>query len=171
MSTTSEVTLQFLDAGREADLTARAQMGEHSAFLELVRHYQQPLYRLLYALCLDEDRAAAHTREALVRAWELLPEYPLGRRFFPWLLGIARAVPPPPGAAGPARNREDRLLAAFESLGANDRLTLALRVVEQLRCETIATILDVPVGVAMLRIAQSRGQLLSVAGAPAGGTR
>lgn len=172
MSTTGEVTLQFLDAGREGDLTARAQMGDHGAFLELASHYQRPLYRLLFALCLDEERAAAHTREALVRAWEQLPEYPLGRRFFPWLAGIARSVPapvtaPPADAAG----EQDRLRSAIEGLRTDDRVTLALRVVEQLRYETIAALLDVPVGVVTMRIAQARGHLLTVGDAAEAWTR
>lgn len=172
MSTTGEVTLEFLEVGREADLTARAQMGDHAAFLELAGHYQRPLYRLLFALCLDEERAAAHTREALVRAWEQLPEYPLGRRFFPWLAGIARSVPTPPAdPRGATTERSDRLRSAIEALRTDDRVTLALRVVEQLRYETIATLLDVPVGVVTLRIAQARGHLLTVGDAAEAWTR
>jgi DNA-directed RNA polymerase specialized sigma24 family protein len=179
MSTTSEATLQFLDAGDEADLTARAQMGNRDAFLELARHYQRPLYRLLFALCLDEERAAAHTTEALVRASEKMCEYPSGRRFFPWLVRIARSVPtpparsvPPPAAApGATHEVDDRLLAAIEALRMDDRMTLALRVIEQLRYEAIAAILYIPVGVAMLRIAQARGHLVAATDVAQAGAR
>jgi len=53
----------------------------------------------------------------------------------------------------------------------DDRMTLALRVIEQLRYEAIAALLDIPVGVAMLRIAQVRGQLLTVKDAPGAESR
>jgi len=101
MATTSEATLQFLEVGHEADLVARAQMGDRAAFLELARHYQRPLYRVLFALCLDEERAAAHTREAFVRASEQLAEYPIGAGSSPG----SCASPAPSRCSTPARGR------------------------------------------------------------------
>jgi hypothetical protein len=96
MPTTGEATRQSLDAHSEADLIARVRMGNRDAFLELARHSQRPLYRLLFAMCGDEKRAAAHTTETLVVAAERLPGFPPGRRFHPWLVGIARSIPSSP---------------------------------------------------------------------------
>jgi len=151
----------FLEASREAELVAEAQMGDHASFLELARHYQRPLYRLLYAMTRREEGALTLTEEALAHAWAEIREFPSGRRFFPWLLRIARSLPPAPRPLVPDWNRADPLLAAIDALRTDDRMTLALRVVERFRYEDIAALLDIPVGVAILRIAQARGQILA----------
>jgi DNA-directed RNA polymerase specialized sigma24 family protein len=156
-----DASIAFLPAGREAELTAGAQMGDHAAFLELARQYVRPLYRLLYAMSLSEEGAAALTQEALARVWREMPEYPIGRRFFPWLLRIARSLPPAPSSSSAGGNRADPLLAAIDALRPDDRMTLALRVVGRLGYEEIAALLDVPVGVVILRMAQARNQLLA----------
>jgi DNA-directed RNA polymerase specialized sigma24 family protein len=157
----NESHFAFLDAGREAELIAEAQMGDHASFLELARHYQRPLYRLLYAMCRRENGAATQTEEALSRAWREIQEYPSGRRFFPWLLRIARSLPPAPKPSDADWNRADPLLSAIDALRTDDLMTLALRVVERFRYEEIAALLDIPVGVAILRIAQARAQILA----------
>jgi RNA polymerase sigma-70 factor (ECF subfamily) len=154
------IPFAFSDSGQEADLIARAQMGDQPAFLTLARHYQRPLYRLLYAMSLSEEGAAKMTEEALVRAWQEMPEYPTGRRFLPWVIRIARALPPPTSAK-PDWNRADALLTGVNALRVDDRMTLALRVVERLRYEQIAALLGIPVGTVILRLAQARSQILA----------
>lgn len=162
--TSNEAHFAFLDAGREAELVAEAQMGDHGAFLELARHYQRPLYRLMYAMCRRQESAAAQAEEALARAWKEIQEYPSGRRFFPWLLRVARSLPPAARPMAADWNRADPVLAAIDALRTDDRMTLALRVVERFRYEEIAALLDIPVGVAILRIAQARAQVLAATG-------
>lgn len=149
------------DASREAELVAQAQMGDHAAFLTLARHYQRPLYRLLYAMSLSEEGAAALTEDALARAWQEMPEYPTGRRFLPWVIRIARSLPPAPASARADWNRADPLLTGVNALRVDDRMTLALRLVERLRYEQIAALLGVPVGTVILRLAQARSQILA----------
>lgn len=136
-------------------------MGDHAAFLELAHQYVRPLYSLLYAMSLSEEGAAASAQEAFARVWREMPEYPSGRKFFPWLLRTARSLPPAPSPSNAASNRADPLIAAIDALRTDDRMTLALRVVGRLRYEDIAALLDIPVGVVILRIAQARNHLLA----------
>jgi hypothetical protein len=125
----------FLNPAREATLTGEAQMGDHAAFLELARHYQRPLYRILRAAGSAETDTAALVEETLVRAWRDMPRYPGGRRFFPWLVAVARpflpervvsggtpdtgAAPHPAGTTGAAFHlTPDEILATLVGRGA-----------------------------------------------------
>jgi hypothetical protein len=108
----------FLNPAREATLTGEAQMGDHAAFLELARHYRRPLYRILRAAGSAETDAAGLVEETLVRAWRDMPRFPGGRRFFPWLVAVARPFLPERVAsttpdAGPAPDRAEAPGAAF----------------------------------------------------------
>ena len=159
----------LLDAGEEGRLVADAQNGDREAFLTLTRHYQRPLYRLAFAMTRSEEDAAALVREAFTRAWNNLPEYPSGRRFFPWLLRIARNLPLAPAAARASRDRENPARAAFASLRQDEQLALALLQAGPFRYEEIAALLYMPVGAAILRISQARGTMLARAEARGGG--
>ena len=152
---------EMMDPAVEVDLVGAAQSGDRAAFLKLVSHYKGPVYRILFALTRSADDSAELAQEAFVRGWHSMPEFPTGRRFFPWILRIARNLPATLAARGPDRDAEDPLLGAFGELRADDQVAIALCLVERLRYEEIAAALDVPVAVAILRISQARGLLMS----------
>src|SRR5215471_14143714 len=81
-----------MDAGREVELVAAAKEGNLGAYLDLVRHYQRPIYRLAYAMARNESAAATLAQATFVRAWKEIRDFPEGRRFFPWLLRMARGI-------------------------------------------------------------------------------
>jgi DNA-directed RNA polymerase specialized sigma24 family protein len=151
------------DSGREAELIAAAQAGDHAAFLDLAAQYQEPLYRLIYALALDEEQAETLAQEALVRAWRTIGSYPTGRRFYPWLFRIARNLPYESSPPSSLRGHGDGIAKALHGLRRDDRMALALRVVEKLPYPEIAALLDAPTGIVILRIAQARGIILGSA--------
>jgi len=159
-----DASFAFMDSGREGGLVADSQLGDGTAFLQLVRHYQRPLYRLIYAMTRSEADAAALTEEAFVRAWSRLREYPTGRRFFPWLLRVARDLPLAPAAPRGARDGEDPVLRAFAELRQDEQLALALHATGPFRYEDIAALLDVPIGITFLRISQARASMLGRTG-------
>jgi DNA-directed RNA polymerase specialized sigma24 family protein len=149
-----------MESARESDLVAEAQGGDRDAFLSLARHYQRPLYRLAFALSHDTEEAASLTAETFARAWAVMREYPTGKRFFPWLLKIARSVPLAPAAGRADAPPGPGILAAFEELRDDERLALALHAAGPFRYEEIAALLGVPLGVAILRISQARGVMV-----------
>ena len=82
--------------------------------------------------------------------------------------GTIDSVPPastgaPVAAEGPvaeARLRA-RALSSFAELRPDQRMTLSLRILEQLPYEQMAALLDLSLGVATLRLSQARGHILS----------
>ncbi len=185
------VSLVYLGAGEEVERIAAAQSGDRQAYLALVRQYARPLYRIAYAMCGDQDAADLLARDALICGWGELREIPESLRFFPWILGIMRRIhetpsavaaaskPPAADAASsggdgdasrsgdsaaqdPAEARlRTRTLAAFAELRPDQRMTLSLRVLEELPYEQMAALLDLSLGVATLRLSQARGHILS----------
>lgn len=70
------------------------------------------------------------------------------------------ATAPADGTPGDARLRA-RTLASFAELRPDQRMTLSLRILEQLPYEQMAALLDLSLGVATLRLSQARGHILS----------
>jgi len=170
----------WLDESEEAGLVRAAQQGSRHAFLALVDHYHRPLYRLAFALARRRDDAAAITQESFARAWAGIHGIPEGKRFFPWLLRMARnlsvaqarrragepTAPPDLNALATEEQRDEaeneyRILDAFRSLRPDEQMALALRVVEGLHYGAIASWLDQPVGVTLTRLSTARGFLLA----------
>jgi len=169
-----------MEFSREVELLAAARDGDLPAYLELVRYYQEPVYRLAYALTRSAEDAATLARETFVRGWNGISTYPERRRFFPWLLRIernlavsmARRRGPGSKAGGEAdrggseegrseREADARLLSAFGSLRPDEQMALCLRSVERLPYVEIAALLDISNAAAILRISSARGILLA----------
>jgi RNA polymerase sigma-70 factor (ECF subfamily) len=154
----------------EVELIAAARDGDLPAYLELVRYYQEPVYRLAYALTRNPDDAAGLARETFARGWKGLSGYPEKRRFLPWLLRIERNLavtlarrrgPSSRPAASDGSASDAQLLTAFAALRPDEQMALCLRSVERLPYIEIAAILDISQAAAILRIAQARGVLLA----------
>lgn len=170
----------WLDETEELGLVRAAQGGNRLAFLALVDHYQRPLYRLAYALTRRRDDAATITRESFERAWAGIHGIPEGKRFFPWVLRMARNLSvaqsrrragepitePDPASFASDEEREDaatehRVLDALRSLRPDEQMALALRLVKGLSYSGIAEWLDHPVGITLSRLSTARGFLLA----------
>jgi RNA polymerase sigma-70 factor (ECF subfamily) len=177
---TSAARSAWLEKSVELGLVRAAQQGNRLAFLAMVEHYQRPLYRLAYALTRRRDDAATITRESFERAWAGIHGMPEGKRFFPWVLRMARnlsvaharrragepTAAPDLNALASSDEREEaegefRILDAFRSLRPDEQMALALRVVERLPYKEIAEMLDQSVGLTIARLSTSRGFLLA----------
>ena len=142
--------------GREddAELVARAQAGDRSAFDALVRAHQARVFALGYRWFRNSDDADDLVQETFVRVWRSLERFDRARPFVPWLMTIAtnraktfheRRRPaeeldegltwsgPSPEDDAAAAERNERLQRAAQDLPEEQRVVLHLRVVEQLR--------------------------------------
>lgn len=178
----------WMDEGVEIERVRAAQRGDDEAFRALARHHLRHVYRLAYALTRDHDDAADLTAETFQRARASIGTLPAGKRFFPWVLRIARNLSVTlarrragepvlvnarawSAADAPASEVETdlRVLKLLPELRPDEQMALALRVVERLPYEEIAALLDQSVAVTMGRLSNARGVLLGRArdgGAP-----
>jgi RNA polymerase sigma-70 factor (ECF subfamily) len=153
-----------MEAGREAELVVASQAGDRSAFLELTRFYHRPVYRLAYAMTRSPDQAATLTQDTFVRAWQGLKGFSDRRRFFPWVLRIARnhsAAKARPPADDRATDGSGALLDAFGELRPDEQMALALRATDRLPYREIAALIELPAGAAIVRISNARGLLFA----------
>lgn len=73
----------------DAVLAARAIKGDRSAFNQIVRRHQEPLYRFIRRYVGDADEAYDLLQETFVSAWRALGRYDPGRPAATWLRRIA----------------------------------------------------------------------------------
>ncbi|MEJ3958972.1 sigma-70 family RNA polymerase sigma factor [Brachymonas sp. G13] len=165
------------------DCIARAQCGDAAAFAELVRRFQERVYRFLLRLTRTREDAQDLTQETFMHAYEALPRWRPDAQFSTWLLRIARNqaydmlrrsqrvdfvalepehaaqlvdTGPTPDVALQGTQQLQLLDAALGRLPADQREVLLLREIEQLSYDEIAQVLDVPLGTIKSRIARAR---------------
>ena len=73
----------------EEQLVARSQRGDVNAFNELILHYQQSTYGVVYRMIGDADIAADITQDAFIAAFRAIQSFHVGSSFRAWLLRIA----------------------------------------------------------------------------------
>ena len=73
----------------DAALAARAIKGDRSAFNQIVRRHQEPLYRFIRRYVGDADEAYDLLQETFVSAWQALGRYDPSRPAATWLRRIA----------------------------------------------------------------------------------
>jgi RNA polymerase sigma-70 factor (ECF subfamily) len=157
----------------DAELVTRAREGERPAFESLVRRYQKPLYFLCVRYVHDHDAAADLTQRSFIRALEKMDELRDARIFRSWLFRIganlalnhlrdhARFVeeegevevgvePLTPEAQSRLEAAEDavELRRAVAELPTKQRMTLELRIFEEMPFRDIAVALETTEGAA-----------------------
>lgn len=164
-----------------------AQRGDSRAFSELVRRYQDRIYRFLLRLTRSPEDAAELTQDTFLRAYQGLNRWRPDAQFKTWLFRIARngafdllrrgkvvefvelddEADMPDAAAGPeavveTAQRYRVLEAALLRLPAEHREILLLREIEDMSYEHIADVLDLNIGTVKSRIARARAALLDI---------
>lgn len=154
-------------------LVGQARAGSRPAFESLVRRYQKPLYYLCLRYVHDHDAAADLTQRSFIRVLEKLEDLREDNTFKSWLFRIAAnlslnhirdharfvdesaAAGEEPGNPSPdvelqleAAELSQALREAVSRLPTKQRMTLELRVYEELSFKDIATALDTTEGAA-----------------------
>jgi RNA polymerase sigma-70 factor (ECF subfamily) len=155
----------------DADLVARARAGSRPAFEALVRRYQKPLYFFCLRYVRDHDAAADLAQRTFIKALDKMDELRDARIFRSWLYRIggnlalnhlrdnARFVEEEtaPGEEALAPETEAQMVAAEDAMAlrravgelpTKQRLTLELRIYEELSFKDIAEALDTTEGAA-----------------------
>jgi len=156
----------------DADLVERARAGSRPSFETLVRRYQKPLYFLCLRYVRDHDAASDLAQRTLIKALEKMDELRDPGIFKSWLYRIganlalnhlrdnARFVdePAPVGPDEPLSPEAESQLEAAEDAAAlrravadlptKQRMTLELRVFEEMSFRDIAEALETTEGAA-----------------------
>jgi RNA polymerase sigma factor (sigma-70 family) len=85
---------------QEIEWIRRARRDDAAAWEQIVRRYQQPVFRLAFLILGEAADAEEIAQEAFVRAYLSLDDFDEGRPFRPWVLQITRNL---------ARNRRRSL--------------------------------------------------------------
>jgi RNA polymerase sigma-70 factor (ECF subfamily) len=168
----------------------QAMAGDRDAFSELVRLHQARLRALVSLSIAGRDDVHDIVQEAFIDAWRGLPRFDAGREFGPWLRTVCRnrvarflrdrlpqrrrelalvdaALIASPSACDDA-GAEQRLIAlrhCLENLDQAHRQLLAMRYLEAVAVQDIATALGKsPNGVSMMLIRLKGALMRCVAG-------
>lgn len=161
--------------------------GDSAAFGELVRKYQDRLYNTLVHLTGSPEDAADLAQEAFVQAFVKLDTFRRSSTFYTWLYRIAfnhaashyrrkkpaasldrareasgrEPVETNPGPPEQLEQQENRaqVREALGRLSEEHRTILVLREIEGCDYETIAGVLDIPVGTVRSRLFRARMQM------------
>lgn len=161
-----------------------------AAFVELVGHYQQPLFGYLGRLGLPSGQAEEVAQETFLRVWQNLASYRPGlAAFSTWLYTIAHRLalneltraaarqetamdlpelpdtacgqPQPPEQLA-ARQQRQRLQHALHQLPLPERSILALAYVQELPLDEVARIEGCTAGAAKVRLHRARQKLAAL---------
>ncbi|HEX5031900.1 MAG TPA: sigma factor, partial [Candidatus Eisenbacteria bacterium] len=72
----------------DEELVRLVRGGETDAFAEVVRRVQRPAYRLAFRITRHAEDADDVVQESLVKAYQALDRFQLGRALSPWILTI-----------------------------------------------------------------------------------
>jgi RNA polymerase sigma-70 factor (ECF subfamily) len=171
----------------DGELVEAALGGDRDAFGDLVVRYQDRLFNTLVRILGSREDAADAAQDAFVQAYSKLESFRGAAQFYTWLYRIAMNVAlsrrrrrrpvasvdaakdtlgeePVDAADGPeagalARERAEQVQAALRHLGDQQRKILVLREMEGFSYESIADILELPVGTVRSRLFRARLQL------------
>jgi RNA polymerase sigma-70 factor (ECF subfamily) len=171
----------------DPDLIEETLAGNSAAFGQLVCKYQNRLYNVLTRVIGSADEAEDVAQEAFVQAFAKLDTFAGNSSFYTWLYRIALnrsisrrrrkrshvsldhlqavsgAEPEGHGEAPEHRmqlaERAEQLQAALDELSAEHRNIIVLREIDGCCYETIAEILNLPVGTVRSRLHRARLQL------------
>lgn len=163
-----------------------SQAGERSAFDQLVRRYQDRLYRFILRLVGSHDEALELTQDTFIKAWQALPDWRPDAQFRTWLFRIGSNTAmdwlrrrkvvefvaldedydAPSGTADPeaqlqTRQRLQALETALGRLPHDQREIVLLREIEDMSYSEIGAVLGINEGTVKSRLARAREALIA----------
>ncbi len=147
-----------------------------AAFEQLVRAYQQHVWRFLRRLLGDATVAEDVAQETFLRVFRRLPTFTFEAKFSTWVFQVARnagidelrsrgrrkrlaSVLPPPGPSTAPPEARAEIEAALASLPVDLREAVVLVEVLGLRYHEVARVLGVPEGTVKSRMFSARSRL------------
>lgn len=170
----------------------RCLAGDTAAFEPIVVAYRARAYHYALSILRNHHDALDLSQEAFARAYRSLKRFDTERPFLPWFLRIVRnlclnhlrrrehmaenpgpedgdeflqLIPSPgekPDAAAARSDRAGQVREALQQLTADQREIIFLRHFEDMSYESMAQVLDIPIGTVMSRLFNARRRLAEV---------
>ena len=141
----------------DLELLEQAQLGELTAFDELISRHKQTVYTLLYRFLGDEDWASDLTIDTFVRAYRVLQDFAADMQVHTWLLNIAGNIARNSLSEEVAHTENDsESQEAIQQLPEQVRMVFVLSVFVGMGYDDIAETVDCPVGIVKSRMNQAR---------------
>lgn len=172
---------------QDNECVALCKRGDNEAFAELVRRYQNRVYRFILRMTASREEALELTQETLLKAFQNLPSWQPEASFCTWLFRIASNTTMdvlrrrklveyvlmgddmefPDHGEGPesqlqTRQNHEMLKIALARLPSELREILFLREFEEMPYSEISAVLGICEGTVKSRLARARLALLSV---------
>lgn len=77
-----------MDQAMQQTLLERSRLGDAAAFSELVKPYQQPLFRVAFRLLGNTEEAKDAVQETLLKVWQKMDTFDPMRSFDTWLFAV-----------------------------------------------------------------------------------
>ncbi|OGC94599.1 MAG: hypothetical protein A2142_06930, partial [candidate division Zixibacteria bacterium RBG_16_48_11] len=179
-----------MDGHTDLELVQQAKQGNLSAFEEIVKRYQKRIFYLAYRMTKDFDASDDIAQETFIKAYQNIGSFKESFSFYTWIyrIGMNLAINylrrqkflvreqevddfqqliDSQMATGQQNDRseEEELLEdlkkEIELLPVDFKSVLVLKIYENLSCTEIASILKIPLGTVLSRLARAREQLTS----------
>ena len=171
----------------DQECAIRARRGEAGAFAELVKRYQDKIFRFLLRLVHSRDDAMDLAQDTFMRAYQGLGRWEPEAPFRSWLFRIARNLAfdqlrhgrlvefvefddsadlpdrsQNPELALETAQRYGALEAALQRMPVEQREMILLREIEGLSYEEMAQVLELPPGTVKSRLSRARLALMAM---------
>ncbi len=178
-------------ARRDGELVTRYLAGERSAFDELVRHYQRPIYQVAYRYLRSEADAKDLTQRTFLKVYGALPRFRAEASFRTWIYRIAinlclnelrdrrrgeasdrpevideATVPAPDIESLDDQARGAWLRRAIASLPPKQRMVLELRIYDELPFREVAELVGSTENAAKVNFHHAVKRLRALKGEP-----
>ena len=184
-----ELESKSIEHGFETGLVARLRARDLTAFDDLVRIFERPVYALCFRLLGDAEEARDAAQETFLKVYRGLGGFRAESGLKTWIYRIAinqarsterwwrrrhrgnttsleatlgSTLPGKglsPEAQAIANQRERRIMSALGEIKQEYRVALVLREIEELSYEEIAETLQISIGTVKSRIARGRDEL------------
>ncbi|MBI4764803.1 MAG: sigma-70 family RNA polymerase sigma factor [Deltaproteobacteria bacterium] len=179
-----KVTDGLMNSPNDGDLVNRSKGGDHSAFEELLRKYQDRIFNLCRYMLHDNEEAQDAAQDTFIKSYNSLKDFKPEVSFYTWLYRIAvntcldfrkkvRLVPSDdesavdnlpyaqPSPEGLVQSKETgRLIeTALQKISKKFRTVIILKEIEGLSYEEIAEVLHISIGTVKSRISRAREEL------------
>ena len=84
-----QACVEWEPVGSDAALVARAKHGERTAFVEIMKRFQERIYRLAFRMCRNTADAEEVTQDTFVQAYRGISSFQGESRLSTWLFRIA----------------------------------------------------------------------------------